>query len=167
MASLWWPVLGRMHVADGERQHRQPERDLGPHSQAIKGPREYHCAPLSKSPQLFTKGWPAQKNIAAKWWRRLQQLPPLLCAKRRQHNHCAAPDFPSFVQTMWLRPKDFLYFYLFQAFSSFGKERGGARGSLGSHGTICIAPIIPENLLLHAYIVGLKNATILSNKAAA
>jgi len=60
--------------------------DLGPHSQAIKGPREYYCALLSMSPQLFTKGWATHththtQNIAAKWWRRLQQLLPLCPAQ--------------------------------------------------------------------------------------
>lgn len=76
MVDVWWPVLGRMHV---RRKTGQPEWDLGSHSQAIKGPHEYYCALLSNSPQLFTKGWPTHtKNIAAKWWRRLQQLP--LCS---------------------------------------------------------------------------------------
>lgn len=81
-----WPRYGGCVVASARTHARswrgktgQPEWDLGPHSQAIKGPHEYYCALLSKSPQLFTKGWPTHtKNIAAKWWRRLQQLP--LCS---------------------------------------------------------------------------------------
>lgn len=84
-----WPRYGgcvmasaRTHARSWRGKTGQPEWDLGPLSQAIKGPHEYYCALLSKSPQLFTKGWPTHtKNIAAKWWWRLQQL-PLLCAKQ-------------------------------------------------------------------------------------
>lgn len=79
-----WPRYGgcvvaraRTHVRSSREKTGQPEWDLGPHSWTIMGPHEYYCALLYESPQLFTKGLAnAQKNIAAKWWRRLQQLPP-------------------------------------------------------------------------------------------
>lgn len=87
----------------------------------------------------------------------------VLCAKQ-QYNHCAAPDFPSFVQTMWFVQKTFIFISF--RLSSFGKQQTRAQDSRRSHGTICIAPIIPENLFLHGYIVSLY-ATILSNKGEA
>lgn len=85
----------------------------------------------------------------------------VLCAKQ-QHNHCAAPDFPSFVQTMWFVQKTFIFISF--RLSSFGKQRTSAQGSRRSHGTICIAPIIPENLFLHGYIVRLKTPLFSATK---
>lgn len=79
MVDVWWPQRGRMHVAGGKNTG-QPERDLGPHSRTIKDSHEYNCALLSKSPPTIYKRLAGthKKNIAAKWWRRLQQLP--LCS---------------------------------------------------------------------------------------
>lgn len=48
MVDEWWPELGRMHVADGEKTG-QPEWDSEPHSQAIMGRHEYYCGLLSVS----------------------------------------------------------------------------------------------------------------------
>lgn len=75
-----WPrhggrVRGRMHVAGGE-EPGQPGRDPGPHSRTLEDSRGYYCAPLPKSPPTIYKRLAgAQKNIAAKWRRRLEQLP--------------------------------------------------------------------------------------------
>lgn len=143
----------RTHARSWRKKTGRPEWDLGPHSRTIKGPREYNCAPLSKSPQLFTKGWPTHKKYRGEMVAAVTAAATVLCAKQ-QHNHCAAPDFPSFVQTMWFVQNTFS-FILFRL-SSSGKSRTRAQGSRHSHGTICIAPIILENLFLHGYIVSLK-----------
>lgn len=111
-------------------------------------------------PNYLQKVGQHTKNIAVKWWRRLQQL-PLLCAKQ-QHNHCAEPDFPSLVRTMRVFQNTFI-FILF-SLSSSGEPRTSAQGSRHSHGTICIAPIILENLFLHGYIVSLKTPLFWATK---
>lgn len=113
-----WPRYGGCEVASARTHARswrgktgQPEWDLGPHSRAIKGPHEYYCALLSKSlPNYLQKVGQHTKNIAAKWWWRLQQLPPC-SAQSNSTIHCAALDFPSFVQTMWFVQRTFIWFY--------------------------------------------------------
>lgn len=86
----------------------------------------------------------------------------LLCAKRR-HGHCAAPDFPRSPQTARFLPKT--YFSSNSASPHLACREPERKHSRHSHGTICIAPIILENLLLHAYNVSLKkNATTFSHK---
>lgn len=64
--------------------------------------------------QLFTKGWPTHtKNIGGEKVAAVTAAATVLCAKQ-QHNHCAAPDFPGFVQTVRFAQKTFI-FYLIQA----------------------------------------------------
>lgn len=92
--------------------------------------------------QLFTKGWPTHtKNIAAKRWRRLQQLPPFsaqsnstIIAQRR-----TSPVLCKLCDSL----KRLLFFTSFRL-SSSGKPRTRAQSSRRSHGTICIAPHYPR-----------------------
>lgn len=164
-----WPRYGGCVVASARTHARswrgktgQPEWDLGPHSQAIKGPHEYYCALLSKSPQLFTKGWPTHtKNIAGKWWRRLQQLPQ--CSAQSSSTIIAQRRTSPVLCKLCDSSKRLLFFISFRL-SSFGKLRTSAQGNRLSHGTICIAPIIPENLFLHGYIVSLKSPLFWATK---
>lgn len=164
-----WPRCGGCVVASARTHARswrgktgQPEWDLGPHSQAIKGPHEYYCALLSKSPQLFTKGWPTHtKNIAAKWWRRLQQLP--LCSAQSSSTIIAQRRTSPVLCKLCDSSKRLL-FLSYSGCSSSGKQRTRAQSSRRSHGTICIAPIIPENLFLHGYIVSLKTPLFRATK---
>ena len=82
-----------------------------------------------------------------------------LCAKQ-QHNHCAAPDFPSFVQTMWFVQKTFIFLSHSGCprLASCEPERRAVAVLMARFAS---PPIIPENLFLHAYIVSLnKNTTI-------
>lgn len=160
-----WPRYGGCVVASARTHARswrgktgQPEWDLGPHSQAIKGPREYYCALLSKSPQLFTKGWPTHtKNIAAKWWRRLQQLPlrsaqsssTIIAQRRTSPVLCKLCD----------SSKRLLFFYLIQAVLVWRAANQSAGQSPFSWHDLHRPPIIPENLFLHAYTGSLKKPT--------
>lgn len=80
MVDEWWPELGRMHVADGEKTG-QPEWDSGLHSQAIMGRHEYYCALLSNSPKLFTKGWPAHTKYQSDTVTAVTAAATVLCAK--------------------------------------------------------------------------------------
>lgn len=119
-------------------------------------------------PQLFTKGWPAhthahtQKKIS----RRNGGGGYSSChsaLRKAATQSLRSAGLPQF-STNCAIPPEHLFFIPF-TLSSSGVPRTRAQDSRHSHGTICIAPIILENLLLHAHNVSLKeNATILSHK---
>lgn len=167
-----WPRYGGCVVASARTHARswrgktgQPEWDLGPHSQAIKGPHEYYCALLSKSPQLFTKGWPTHtKNIAAKWWRRLQQL-PLFSLRKATAQSLRSAGLPQFCANCVIRPKDF-YFYLIQAVLVWQAANQSAGQSPFSWHDLH-RPHYPRKSVFTRLYCQPKNATILSNKGAA
>lgn len=104
----------RTHARSSRGKTGQPEWDLGPHSQAIKGPHEYYCALLSKSPPTIYKRLAnthkkiSQRNGGGGYSSCHRAL------RKAAANHCAAPDFPSFVQTMY-----FVQRLLFLSLSGF------------------------------------------------
>lgn len=115
-----WPRYGgcvvaraRTHARSWRRKTGQPECDLGPHSQAIKGPHECYCALLSKSPTIYKRLANTHKKYRGEKVAAVTAAATVLCAKQ-QHNHCAAPDFPGFVQTVRFAQKTFI-FYLIHA----------------------------------------------------
>lgn len=82
------PARGRMHGSSSRRAERQHPRAIKgpPPRESNSGPHSPHPLPTSiksKSPQLFTEGWPTDARTraaaAAKWWRLEQLCPP--CAK--------------------------------------------------------------------------------------
>ena len=106
MVDVWWPERGRMHVAGGKNTG-QPDRDLGPHSLTIKDSHEYYCALLAKSPPTIYKRLAGtQKKYRGEMVAAVTAAATLLCAKRR-HGHCAAPDFPSSLQTARFLPNTY------------------------------------------------------------
>lgn len=144
-----WPRYGgcvvaraRTHARSWRRKTGQPECDLGPHSQAIKGPHECYCALLSKSPTIYKRLANTHKKYSGEKVAAVTAAATVLCAKQ-QHNHCAAPDFPGFVQTVRFAQKTFIFFTSFRL-SSSGKPRTRAQSSRRSHGTICIVPHYPR-----------------------
>lgn len=75
-----------MHGSSSRRAERHHPRAIKgpPPRESNSGPHSPHPLPTSiksKSPQLFTEGWPtdARTRAAAKWWRLEQLCPP--CAK--------------------------------------------------------------------------------------
>lgn len=117
--------------------------------------------------QLFTKGWPTHtKNIAAKRWRRLQQLPPFsaqsnstIIAQRR-----TSPVLCKLCDSL---KRLFFFFLPHSGYLRLVNREPERRAVVVLMARFASPPIIPENLLLHGYIVSLKNATVLSNKRAA
>lgn len=73
-----------------------------------------------------------------------------LCAKQ-QHNRCAALDFPSFVLNYVICPKE----HFIQAVLIW-RSASQSAGLIPFSWHDLHRPIIPENLLLHGYIVSLK-----------
>lgn len=118
-------------------------------------------------PQLFTKGWPTHtKNIAAKWWRRLQQLPLVLCAKRRAQSLRSA-GLPQFCCKLCDSSKR-LFFPIFISFS-LSSAWQAANQSAGqppfSWHDLHRPPLSPPKISFYTVILSaLKNATILSHK---
>lgn len=167
-----WPRYGgcvvaraRTHARSWRGKTGQPECDLGPHSQAIKGPHECYCALLSKSPTIYKRLANTHKKYRGEKVAAVTAAATVLCAKQ-QHNHCAAPDFPSFVQTVRFAQKTFI-FLPHSGYLRLANRKPERRAVVVLMARFASPPIIPENLLLHGYIVSLKNATILSNKGAA
>lgn len=163
MVDVCWPERGRMHVAGGKNTG-QPDRDLGPHSRTIKDSREYYCALVPKSPPTI------YKRLAGAHTQKISRRnggggysschSALRKAATRSLRSAGLPQF----STNCAIPLQHLFFIQF-SLSSCGVPRTRAQDSRHSHGTICIAPIILENLLLHAYNVSLKkNATMLTHK---
>lgn len=115
--------------------------------------------------QLFTKGWPTHtKNIAAKRWRRLQQLPPFsaqsnstIVAQRR-----TSPVLCKLCDSF----KRLLFFYLIQAILAWQTANQSAGQSSFSWHDLH-RPHYPRKSLFTRLYCQLKNATILSNKGAA
>lgn len=84
----------------------------------------------------------------------------VLCAK--QHNHCAAPDFPSFLQTTRFAQKT--SFYLIQTLLIWGSREPERKAVAILMARFASPPIILENLLLHGYIVSLKTPLFRATK---
>ena len=166
-----WPRCGGCVVASARTHARswrgrtgQPEWGLKTAFTGHKGPAWILLCPfIQDSPTIYKR----LANTHKKYRRRnggggYSSCHCAPCAKR-QHKHCAAPDFPSCVQTMWFVQKTFI-FLSHSACPRLAEQRTRAQGSRRSHGTICIAPIIPRKSLFTRLYCQPKNASICSNK---
>lgn len=86
----------------------------------------------------------------------------LLCAK--QHDRCAAPDFPSFVQTTGFVQKTFLFYFSSCAWCSRPAGCEPERRAVAVLMARFASHPLSSKIFLHGYIVRLKNATIGATK---